>query len=66
MYLSMKKAFLTPEYLQNHPNEVGLVEELKRLIVGQTPIIEECLRVSNCSRTFTLCYKDEIDIFFVF
>ncbi|CAL8078440.1 unnamed protein product [Orchesella dallaii] len=40
-----EKAFLTPEYLERHPDELSIIEELKRLVTCQVPIIAECLKI---------------------
>ncbi|KAL9893363.1 dedicator of cytokinesis protein myoblast city isoform 3-T4 [Glossina fuscipes fuscipes] len=33
-------AFLTPEYMENHPEDVELIEELKDLMASQIPLLE--------------------------
>lgn len=35
-----EKAFLTPDYLEEHADEKHLVEELKDLIASQIPLLE--------------------------
>lgn len=43
-----EKAFITNSYLARNPNDASLIEDLKRLIFIQVPIIEECLKVIYC------------------
>jgi len=35
-----EEAFLTPEYLENHPSDIGYIEQLKDLIASQIPLLE--------------------------